>query len=160
VSLGVTWGDRILGIVLGVLLGAGTVVVFVFVFSEQTVDAPSISDEDGTGRAGGRAAKGGQGGGAGRPPPPPVETVRIVGGVPPAAGPAQLDYRQGERVRLRIVSDQTVRLQALGLGIDRTARPGRPTAWRFKASKAGDFALVVLPSRIDVARISVGAPAR
>ncbi len=38
------WGDRILGIVLGLVIGLAIVAVFVFVFSEETVDAPSIED--------------------------------------------------------------------------------------------------------------------
>lgn len=38
-------GDRLLGIVLGLALGIAIVAIFVFVFSEETVDAPSI-DED------------------------------------------------------------------------------------------------------------------
>jgi hypothetical protein len=35
-------GDRWIGIVLGIVLGIAIVAVFVFVFSEDTVDAPSI----------------------------------------------------------------------------------------------------------------------
>lgn len=37
-------GDRALAIVLGVVLGVAIVAVFVFVFSEDTVDAPSIDN--------------------------------------------------------------------------------------------------------------------
>ena len=37
-------GDRVIGIVLGVLLGLAIVAIFVFVFSEDTVDAPSIDN--------------------------------------------------------------------------------------------------------------------
>ena len=37
-------GDRLLGIVLGIALGLAIVAVFVFVFSEDTVDAPSIDE--------------------------------------------------------------------------------------------------------------------
>jgi uncharacterized membrane protein required for colicin V production len=36
------WGDRVLGIVLGLALGLAIVAVFVFVFSEEAVDAPSL----------------------------------------------------------------------------------------------------------------------
>ena len=36
--------DLALGIVLGIVLGVAIVAVFVFVFSEDTVDAPSIDD--------------------------------------------------------------------------------------------------------------------
>lgn len=35
-------GDLLLGIVLGIVLGIAILAVFVFVFSEDTVDAPSI----------------------------------------------------------------------------------------------------------------------
>jgi len=37
-------GDLILGIVLGIALGIAILAVFVFVFSEETVDAPSIEE--------------------------------------------------------------------------------------------------------------------
>jgi hypothetical protein len=147
----VRWTDRILGIALGVILGVGTVVVFVFVYSEQTVDAPSISGE------GPEAHRGGEGGKGGRshPSPPPVATIRIVGGAPPAAGPAQLHYRRGELVRLRLVSDATVAVQLLGYKLDTAVGAGRPKAVVFKARKAGSFPLVVAASHIDVATIAV-----
>ena len=48
------WGDRLLGIVLGLVIGIAIVAVFVFVFSEDTVDAPSI--EGGTRRRNSRRA--------------------------------------------------------------------------------------------------------
>jgi hypothetical protein len=150
----VSWTERILGTVLGIVLGVGVVVVFVFVFSERTVDAPSLSDHT-------RTTQGGGGGAGGRRPappsaPPPIATVRVLGGAPPPSGPAQLNYQQGELVRLRILSDQTVALQLLGAGSQFTAQANQPMLKRFKASKTGDFPLVVLPSHIDVARISVG----
>ena len=37
-----SWRDRALGIFLGLVLGVAIVAVFVFVFSGDTVDAPSI----------------------------------------------------------------------------------------------------------------------
>jgi hypothetical protein len=37
-------GDRLIGIVLGLALGLAIVAVFVFVFSGDTVDAPSIDE--------------------------------------------------------------------------------------------------------------------
>ena len=36
--------DRVAGILLGLVLGLAIIAVFVFVFSEDTVDAPSIDD--------------------------------------------------------------------------------------------------------------------
>ena len=44
-------GDRLIGIVLGIVLGLAIVAVFVFVFSEDTVDAPSIDEGDADGAA-------------------------------------------------------------------------------------------------------------
>ena len=46
-------GDRLIGIVLGVLLGLAIVAIFVFVFSEDTVDAPSIDKGTSTERSAG-----------------------------------------------------------------------------------------------------------
>jgi hypothetical protein len=36
--------DRLVGIALGIVLGLAIVAIFVFVFSEDTVDAPSIDE--------------------------------------------------------------------------------------------------------------------
>lgn len=36
--------DRVAGILLGIALGLAIVAIFVFVFSEDTVDAPSIDE--------------------------------------------------------------------------------------------------------------------
>ena len=47
-------GDLILGIVLGIALGIAILAVFVFVFSEETVDAPSIDRSEQTERPGDR----------------------------------------------------------------------------------------------------------
>jgi hypothetical protein len=146
----VRWRDRVIGIVLGLILGVGIVTGFVFIYSEQTVDAPSISAEGGGGKAGGGRHRSGS--------PPPVATVRVIDGAPPASGPAELHYRRDEVVRLRVVSDAAVGIELIGYGIDRTIAAGKPALIRFKASKPGNFPLVVAASRIDVARITVGAP--
>jgi hypothetical protein len=157
------WPDRALGIVLGAVLGVGIVAVFVFVYSEQTVDAPSISGGQAGGNAGGggQAGGGGSGGGQSRghaATPPPVATVRVIGGAPPASGPPELKYHQGDRVRLRVVSDVSLAVQLLGYGISRTIGANQPTLLEFKAQKKGNFPLIVTASHIDVARITVGRP--
>ena len=38
-------GDRLLGILLGLALGLAIVAIFVFVFSEDTVDAPRLDQQ-------------------------------------------------------------------------------------------------------------------
>jgi hypothetical protein len=143
------WRDRLIGVTLGVALGLGVVVLFVFVYSEQTVDAPSLTrHEGGVHRHAGRSPR--------RPTAPPVATVRVIGGAPPASGPAELDYRSGDLVRLSVVSDAAVDVSLLGYGIQRPVAAGQPTMIRFQASNPGTFPLVVTASHIDVARITVG----
>lgn len=41
------WSDRLLGILLGLVIGIAIVAVFVFVFSEETVDAPRLDEGSG-----------------------------------------------------------------------------------------------------------------
>jgi hypothetical protein len=36
--------DRLIGIVVGIALGLAIIAIFVFVFSEDTIDAPSIDE--------------------------------------------------------------------------------------------------------------------
>jgi hypothetical protein len=83
------WRERTIGIALGVVIGVGVVVAFVFFLSEQTVDAPSLSID---GREHSQRAQE-QPKRSPRPAEPPVATVRIVGGAPPLGGPAELDSR-------------------------------------------------------------------
>lgn len=145
------WRDRIVGIVLGVILGIGIVAAFVLALSEQTVDAPSLS---GPGRGGAV-----QPGGGGGPPEPPVADVRVIGGVPPPSGPAELRYRRGDLVRLRVISDGTVRIALPGYRVERAVPAGKPVPIRFRASKRGNFSLLVVPSQVAVAQLRVGGPA-
>src|SRR6266545_3566446 len=151
------WRDRLIGVVLGAIIGIGIVTAFVFLYSEQTVDAPSLSGGDGN-------ARGGQsGGGAGsfgaHREPPPIAHVSVIGGAPPTTGPAELHYRKGDVVRLRVTSDASIgRLVLLGYGISFNVAADEPELIRFKASKAGNFPLIVAVSHIDVARITVGQP--
>ena len=111
------WRDRIIGIVLGVVVGVGLVVAFVFFLSEQTVDAPSLS---GTRPAvganhGGGARKRHQGPGQSRQPSTPeIATVRIIDGGPPASGPAELQYKTGDEIRLSVLSSTSVNVELTG----------------------------------------------
>ena len=83
----------------------------------------------------------------------------MIHGTPPAGGPAELHYRNGDLVRLRVVSDTTQGLELLGYGISRTVPAGNPTLIRFRASRTGNYPLVLTASHIDVARITVSKPA-
>ena len=138
--------DRVLGIALGLILGVAIVTAFVFVGSEHTIDAPSLRD-----RAGG-------GGPGASKPAPCAATVQVIGGAPPESGPTQVHCGVDAEVTLRIVSDGAVGLELLGYGIARTVEPGRPETIEFKASKSGNFPLIVTASHIAVAELRIGAP--
>ncbi len=160
--------DRLIGIALGILLGLGIVTAFVFLGSESTIDAPGVSGS--TPRAAApppkerqakheakRHAKPKQG--PAEPSQPRIATVRVIGGAPPTNGPAHLDYATGEAVRLRILSDQTVDVELVGLGLSGTVHAGRPTLLAFKAKRRGNYPLTLTASHIAVAQIRVGQPA-
>jgi hypothetical protein len=161
----VGWWDRTIGIALGVVAGVGIVVAFVFLLSEQTVDAPSLS----SGELRSRSGSGGehrpqpdrrrrpepQREGSSPRAPAPVATVRIVGGAPPPDGPAELHYRQGDVIRLSVVSDTALDVELTGYDLTRTVPADQPTEIDAEASQPGTYALIVADSHIDVARIAV-----
>jgi hypothetical protein len=142
------WLDRVIGVVLGLLLGLGVVSVFVFKGSEGTIDAPRIS---GVGE--------GQPGANGQPQPglplgTRVPLVKVIGGAPPSSGPVRLDFKQGRTARFEVQTDNGIGIQVPGYGVERTLGPGR-TLVSFRAGKAGLFPIVVASSHIDVAILHV-----
>lgn len=74
--------DRVLAVLLGLILGAAIVTVFVFEFSDQAIDEPALSGGEEAG------SEEQEGAGRARDAGPAVASVRIVGGAPPASGPA------------------------------------------------------------------------
>jgi len=136
-------------------VGVGVVVAFVFFLSDTTVDAPSLSGVSMTTAP--KPHKPGGSHGAPRPTPPP-ETVRVIGGAPPAGGPDELHYRQGARVRLRVVSDSTVAVEVTGYRVSTTLPANQATTIGFRASRKGTFGLIAAESHIDLARITVSGP--
>jgi hypothetical protein len=45
------WGDRAIGIILGIALGIAIIAIFVFVFSEETIDSAGLEGGDQAGQA-------------------------------------------------------------------------------------------------------------
>ena len=132
-----------IGIVLGLALGIGVIVVFVFEGSEGTIDAPRISGIQGSG---------GRAGGPSRTVRVPL--VRVIGGKPPPSGPVRLDFKQGRIARFVVGSDQELGIDVVGYGVSRTVGPGR-TLVSFKARKSGQFPIVVAASEIAIADLRV-----
>ena len=151
------WGDRIVGVVFGLALGVGIVAIFVFVFSEQTIDSASISPT-GTATTTREPPSGAQhqGGGNSAAKPASVEgTVTVLGGAPPESGPAHVDAHEGDTVTLTIDSDGAVSVELIGYGITRSIPASSPTPIRFKATHAGNFALINTATHIAVAQLRV-----
>jgi hypothetical protein len=147
--------DRAVGILAGLVLGVAIVVVFVFFGSEGTIDAPRIEH--------GQAASTSKHGQRQPPKPKPqgprtvTASVAIAGGAPPASGPAQVEAGKGDRVRLEVRTDGAVGVELLGYGITTTVETGKPTVIAFRATKTGNFPLIVADSHIAVAQIRVAA---
>jgi hypothetical protein len=154
----VDWRDRTIGITVGVVLGVGVVVTFVFVLSDETVDAPSLSGVSTTSTPTKQRPRGSPPRSKPTPAPAPSPaTVRVIGGAPPAGGPVELHYRPGAETSLRVITDSTVELRVTGYGVRRTVQPGQSdSTFNFEATRAGTFAVIVAGSHIDVARITVG----
>jgi hypothetical protein len=167
------WTDRIVGILAGLALGLGVLVYFVFVHSEGTIDAPKIDE-------GGKAAAGettlpahpgspeqpaeeepaGESGGAAAPqsePTPksePVPVVPVVGGAPPTgAGPKQLRFRKGERVRFEIKTSEPFSFEIRGLDITESIE--HTATISFKATKTGQFPVIASATLIGVADLMI-----
>jgi hypothetical protein len=153
----VDWRDRTIGIVVGAVLGVGIVIAFVFVLSDQTVDAPSLSGVSTTSAPAQRKPGGSPPKSEPTPKPtPPSATVRVIGGAPPPSGPAELHYRRGENIGLRVISDSDLELRVTGYGVRWTVGPSHAgSMFNFRASRTGTFAVIVAGSHIDVARITV-----
>lgn len=140
------WLDRTLGILLGLTLGIGLIVLFVFEGSEGTIDAPRISGIEGT-----------QQGGGGQSRQVRVPLVKVIAGKPPASGPTRLDFKKGRRARFVVQTDQELGIEVVGYGVSRTVSPGR-TLVSFRTSKSGQFPIVDSASEIAIANLRVATP--
>jgi hypothetical protein len=134
--------ERAIGIVLGLILGVGVVTAFVFLGSEETIDAPRIS-------------------GVETQPQPDLSlpererlpAVRVIDGAPPPSGPVRLDFERGKRVRFRVVSDAPVGIAIPGYGLSSTVDSG--TFVSFRATRAGEFPVIVSASNIRIASLRI-----
>jgi hypothetical protein len=174
------WTDRLIGITVGLVLGLGVLVYFVFVHSEGTIDAPKISDTGsarsstaGAGQgeaelparsgspeqpAGGKSGSKGSGGGSGSSgETKPVPIVKVIGGAPPTgAGPKQLTFHKGEKVRFEIETREPFTFEIRGLGITKSIEA--PSIITFKATKAGQFPVISTTTLIGVADLLIKSP--
>jgi hypothetical protein len=177
------WTDRIIGIAIGVVLGLGVLVYFVFVHSEGTIDAPKLNEGGSTtGQtttttqaegpeaeppahpgspeepAGEGEAKQPAGGGEAKPPAEkPVPVVKVIGGAPPTdSGPKQLTFHKGEKVRFEIETSEPFSYEIKGLGINQSIEESSIIS--FPAKKVGQFPVIATATLIGVADLQIKPP--
>lgn len=176
------WTDRILGIVVGILLGLGVLVYFVFVHSEGTIDAPKVNG-GGAGQTSGAPGGEGRSGEAGALPAQPgspeepaegeakpsgpskarespqeepkkVPVVKVIGGAPPTgSGPKQLHFSKGETVRFEIETNEPFSFEIKGLGVTKSIEGDSIIS--FKATRAGQFPVISTTTLIGVADLLI-----
>jgi hypothetical protein len=135
------WLDRVIGVVLGLVLGIGLIVVFVFEGSEETIDAPRISGTESRPQ---------------RSPQARVPLVRVVDGKPPARGPVRVDFEQRQRARIAIDSNRSLAIEIVGYGVTRRVQQGR-TLVSFQAKRAGQYPIVIATTMVEIATLRVRA---
>ena len=126
------------------MLGVAVVAAFVFLGSEDTIDSARLKLPKAPSRKPSTLRPG---------LPHGIPAIRIRGGAPPASGPASLVFHRGERARFRVLTDIPLTLDILGYGISRDVRAG--TVISFRATRAGQFPVVVSFSHINVALLHV-----
>jgi hypothetical protein len=164
------WTDRILGIVLGLAIGLGVLVYFVFVHSEGTIDAPKVN-EGGTTTGQTTTAtppatttpSQPEESETTQPEPPtkkqskPVPVVKVIGGAPPTdSGPKQLTFHKGEKVRFEIETSEPFSFEIKGLNINQSIEESSVIS--FKATKVGQFPVIATATLIGVADLRIKPP--
>jgi hypothetical protein len=164
------WTDRIIGITIGVVLGLGVLVYFVFVHSEGTIDAPKISGPESgksTSEVPGESLpthpgspeqpatpESGTTGTGSKNKPKPVPVVEVIGGAPPTgSGPKQLHFRQGEKVRFEIETDEPFSFEIRVLNVKKSIESSSIIS--FKATKSGQFPVIATATLIGVADLLI-----
>jgi hypothetical protein len=160
------WTDRLIGIAVGVLLGLGVLVYFVFVHSEGTIDAPQVNGSQTTTTANPSPDLPAHPGSPEEPAEPepkpvpakpkqrPVPIVKVIGGAPPTGtGPKHLYFRKGEKVRFEIETDEPFSFEIKGLDITQSIE--KSSIISFKATKTGQFPVIATATLIGVADLMI-----
>ena len=79
--------------------------------------------------------------------------VRVIGGAPPPSGPPRLDFKQGRKVRFRVVTDIPVGIEIPGYGVSETI--DSDSTLSFRATRIGQFPVIVAASHIAIATLRV-----
>jgi hypothetical protein len=89
-----------------------------------------------------------------QPATEPLRTVRVQGGQP-VGGVKTLTYRNGDRVRLRVVADAADEVHVHGFDIEREVGPSEPARFDFEADIEGRFEVELHNTETQIAEIEV-----
>jgi len=89
-----------------------------------------------------------------QPPEVPVRTVRVQGGQA-VGGVKTLTYHDGDRVRLRVVSDADDQVHVHGFDIEKPVTPSAPAQFDFKADIEGRFDVELHSNDTQIALLQV-----
>jgi hypothetical protein len=89
-----------------------------------------------------------------QPPADPVRTIRVEGGQP-VGDVKTLTYRNGDRIRLRVVADTSDEVHVHGFDIEREVTPSEPARFDFKADIEGRFDVELHSSDTKIALLEV-----
>jgi hypothetical protein len=178
------WTDRLIGIAVGVLLGLGVLVYFVFVHSEGTIDAPQVNGaqttttaggqtpglpahpgspeepaESETGGANGEPKAGESNGEAGGGPEArkqarPVPIVKVIGGAPPT-GTGPKDLHFRKGEKVSFEIETDEPFSFEIKGLGITKSIETSSVISFKATKAGQFPVIATATLIGVADLLI-----
>jgi hypothetical protein len=158
------WPDWVIGIGLGLLIGLGVLVYFVFVHSEGTIDAPKVNEGATTAAQTPTRSQPEtthqpeeEKPAEAKPPVRQVPVVKVVGGAPPTnSGPKQLTFRKGEKVRFEIETDEPFAFEIRGLNIKQSIAESSIVS--FKATRVGQFPVIATATLIGVADLQIKPP--
>jgi hypothetical protein len=88
------------------------------------------------------------------PAAPPVETIRIVGGKP-QGGVAKLEFKKGDTIRFRVVSDVSDEIHVHGYDLMKDVKAGGGVAFSFKGDIDGKFEIELEGAKQQIASLTV-----
>lgn len=148
------WLDWAIGIALGLVIGLGVLVYFVFVHSEGTIDAPKVNEGKAETTAPVQPVSPQKSEREQRKKPKPIPVVKVIGGAPPeGSGATQLHFTKGEKVRFEIETSEPFSFEIKGLGITQSIESTSTIS--FKATKAGQFPVIATATLIGVADLLI-----
>lgn len=146
--------DRRTGIIIGLVLGIAAVVLFLFVLSDDTVDAPAVDEttQVETTITGEEPEK--KDPPAEPPPEPPLLTINVAGGQP-EGGVQTIETEKGQEIAFQVRADAPEHVHVHGYDLFEDVEPGRPAKFSFVAEIDGIFEVELEDSAVPILELRV-----